>query len=189
MINRSVLVGRLTKDPELKYTPNGVAVAKFTLAVARQFSNQQGERDTDFINCVVWRKQAENTANYLKKGSLAGVEGRIETRHYDGQDGKRVYVTEVVADSVQFLEPKKDGQQPDGQQSQQNQSYNSNQSNQQQSYDQRQPVGAGSFGNGGQQQGSYSQQPTYQQYGQEPFNNGGFNHNGPLEVSDDDLPF
>jgi single-strand DNA-binding protein len=109
MINRVVLVGRLTAEPNLKYTPNGVAVATFTLAVNRAFSNEQGERDADFINCVVWRKPAENVANFLKKGSLAGVEGRIQTRNYDGQDGKKVYVTEVVADSVQFLEPKNNG--------------------------------------------------------------------------------
>src|SRR3954453_20178375 len=106
MINRVVLVGRLTKDPELRYTPSGIAVARFTLAVNRKFSNQQGEREADFINCVVWRKQAENTANFLRKGSLAGVEGRIQTGSFDGQDGKRVFMTEVVADSVQFLEPR-----------------------------------------------------------------------------------
>src|SRR5690606_36499841 len=94
-----------------RYTPSGAAVARFTLAVNRTFSNAQGERETDFINCTVWRKQAENAANFLKKGSLAGVEGRIQTGSYDGQDGKRVYTTEVVADSVQFLEPKNSGQQ------------------------------------------------------------------------------
>lgn len=104
MINKVVLVGRLTKEPDLKYTPNGVAVATFTIAVNRTFSNQQGDRDADFINCVVWRKPAENAANYLRKGSLAGVEGRIQSRSYEGQDGKKVYVTEVVADAVQFLE-------------------------------------------------------------------------------------
>ena len=106
MINRVVLVGRLTKDPELKYTPSGIAMARFTLAVNRTFTNQQGEKEADFINCLVWRKQAENTANYLKKGSLAGVEGRIQTGSYEGQDGKRVYTTDVVVDSVQFLEPR-----------------------------------------------------------------------------------
>lgn len=108
MLNRVVLVGRLTKDVELKYTPNGVPVATFTLAVNRAFTNQQGEREADFINVVIWRKPAENAANYLKKGSLAGIDGRIQTRNYDGQDGKRVYVTEVLADSVQFLEPKRE---------------------------------------------------------------------------------
>ncbi|TYR75566.1 single-stranded DNA-binding protein [Rossellomorea vietnamensis] len=106
MLNRVVLVGRLTKDPELKYTPNGVPVANFVLAVNRNFTNQQGEREADFINCQVWRKPAENVANFLKKGSLAGVDGRIQTRNFEGQDGKRVFMTEVVAESVQFLEPK-----------------------------------------------------------------------------------
>ena len=106
MINRVVLVGRLTKDPELKYTQSGIAVTRFTLAVNRTFTNQQGEREADFINCVTWRKQAENTANFLRKGSLAGIEGRIQTSNFDGQDGNRVFMTEVVADSVQFLEPR-----------------------------------------------------------------------------------
>ncbi|EKJ8908448.1 single-stranded DNA-binding protein [Listeria innocua] len=106
MMNRVVLVGRLTKDPELRYTPAGVAVATFTLAVNRTFTNQQGEREADFIQCVVWRKPAENSANFLKKGSMAGVDGRIQTRNYEDNDGKRVFVTEVVAESVQFLDPK-----------------------------------------------------------------------------------
>ncbi|HGM4064288.1 TPA: single-stranded DNA-binding protein, partial [Listeria monocytogenes] len=81
-------------------------VATFTLAVNRTFTNQQGEREADFINCVVWRKPAENVANFLKKGSMAGVDGRVQTRNYEGNDGKRVYVTEIVAESVQFLESK-----------------------------------------------------------------------------------
>lgn len=100
MTNRVVLVGRLTKDVDLKYTPSGVAMARFTLAANRTFTNQQGEKEAYFINCLVWRKQAENAANYLSKGSLAGVEGRIQTGSYEGQDGKRVYTTDVVADSV-----------------------------------------------------------------------------------------
>ena len=104
MLNRVVLVGRLTRDPDLRYTPNGVAVANFTLAVNRPFTNQQGNRDADFINCVVWRRPAENLANYMKKGNMVGVDGRLQTRRYEDQDGKMVYVTEVVADSVQFLE-------------------------------------------------------------------------------------
>lgn len=125
MINRVILVGRLTKDPDLRYTPNGVPVATFTLAVNRNFSNQQGERETDFLNCVVWRQQAENVANYLKKGNLAGVDGRIQTRNYEGQDGKRVYVTEILAESVQFLEPK--GSRSGGEGNQGNQSNRGNQ--------------------------------------------------------------
>ncbi|EAD3632817.1 single-stranded DNA-binding protein [Listeria monocytogenes] len=109
MMNRVVLVGRLTKDPDLRYTPAGVAIATFTLAVNRPFKNGQGEQEADFIQCVVWRKPAENVANFLKKGSLAGVDGRVQTRNYEGNDGKRVYVTEIVAESVQFLEPKHNG--------------------------------------------------------------------------------
>ncbi|HCJ1285197.1 TPA: single-stranded DNA-binding protein [Listeria innocua] len=109
MMNRVVLVGRLTKDPDLRYTPAGAAVATFTLAVNRPFKNGQGEQEADFIQCVVWRKPAENVANFLKKGSLAGVDGRVQTRNYEGNDGKRVYVTEIVAESVQFLESKQNG--------------------------------------------------------------------------------
>lgn len=107
MLNRVVLVGRLTKDIDLRYTSSNVAVAQFTIAVNRAFSNQNGERETDFVNCVAWRNQAENMSKYVKKGALIGVDGRIQTRHYDDKDGKRVYVTEVVAESVQFLESKK----------------------------------------------------------------------------------
>ena len=105
MINRVVLVGRLTKDPEYRTTPSGVSVATFTLAVNRTFTNAQ-EREADFINVVVFRRQAENVNNYLFKGSLAGVDGRIQSRSYENQEGRRIFVTEVVADSVQFLEPK-----------------------------------------------------------------------------------
>lgn len=109
MMNRVILVGRLTADPVLKYTPQGVAVTTFTLAVNRAFSNQEGERQADFINVVVWRKPAENVANFLNKGSLAGVDGRMQTRNYENNEGRRIYVTEIVAESVQFLDTKKDG--------------------------------------------------------------------------------
>lgn len=107
MINSVVLVGRLTKDPELKYTQSGIAVTRFTLAVNRTFTNAQGQREADFVNCVAWRKQAENLVNYLGKGSLAGVDGRIQTSSFDGKDGNRVFMTEVLVESVQFLESKK----------------------------------------------------------------------------------
>ncbi|EGQ1305926.1 single-stranded DNA-binding protein [Staphylococcus pseudintermedius] len=110
MLNRVVLVGRLTKDPDFRTTPSGVSVATFTLAVNRTFTNAQGEREADFINCVVFRKQAENVKNYLSKGSLAGVDGRLQSRSYENQEGRRVFVTEVVCDSVQFLEPKNNNQ-------------------------------------------------------------------------------
>ncbi|MCR1932621.1 single-stranded DNA-binding protein [Enterococcus gallinarum] len=107
MINNLTLVGRLTKDPDLKYTGNGTAVVTFTLAVNRNFTNQNGEREADFINCVIWRKPAETLANYAKKGVLIGVTGRIQTRSYDNQQGQKVYVTEVIADNFQLLESKK----------------------------------------------------------------------------------
>ncbi len=107
MLNRVVLVGRLTKDPEIRYTQSNTPIASFTIAVNRQFSNSAtGERDTDFIPVVVWRKQAENVKSFVHKGSLVAVDGRIQTRTYDDQNGVRKYVTEVVADNVSFLEPK-----------------------------------------------------------------------------------
>lgn len=106
MINRVVLVGRLTKDPEFRTTQSGVDVSTFTLAVNRNFKSKNGEQQADFINCVVFRKQAENVNNYLNKGSLAAIDGRLQSRSYENKEGQRVFVTEVVCDSVQFLEPK-----------------------------------------------------------------------------------
>ncbi|MFB2258694.1 single-stranded DNA-binding protein [Staphylococcus aureus] len=152
MLNRTVLVGRLTKDPELRSTPNGVNVGTFTLAVNRTFTNAQGEREADFINVVVFKKQAENVKNYLSKGSLAGVDGRLQTRSYDNKEGQRVFVTEVVADSVQFLEPKNSNQQQNNNYQQQNNAYNA---------------------------------PQNRQQSNNPFANA----NGPIEITDDDLPF
>ncbi len=175
MMNRVVLVGRLTKDPELRYTPNGVPVATFTLAVNRNFSNQQGEKEADFINCVVWRKPAENVANFLKKGSLAGVDGRVQTRNYEGQDGKRVYVTEIQAESVQFLEPRSSsaGERNEGGSYGNQRSYNNN--------------------NGFDNNNSYGQNPNqnqrsnnnYTRVDDDPFANDGKT----IDISDDDLPF
>ncbi|WP_444283229.1 single-stranded DNA-binding protein [Granulicatella adiacens] len=107
MINNVVVTGRLTRAVDLRYTSNGTAFASFMLAVDRPFRNQNGERETDFINCVMWRKPAENLANYTNKGSLIGVEGRIQTRNYEGGQGQRVYVTEVLAEKFTFLESAK----------------------------------------------------------------------------------
>lgn len=182
MINRVVLVGRLTKDPELRYTPAGAAVATFTLAVNRTYTNQQGDREADFINCVIWRRPAENVANFLKKGSLAGVEGRIQTRNYEGQDGKRVYVTEVQADSVQFLEPRSSGgnsggSYTDASQSQQGgDSYGAEQRNNNQDYP---------FGQQQQNQQRSNNNSGYSKMNEDPFANDG----KPIDISDDDLPF
>lgn len=102
-MNHVVLIGRLTADPELRYTPNGVAVANFRIAVDRPFSSTKGEREADFIPIVVWQKQAENCANYLKKGQMVAIEGRMQVRNYDTKDGQKRWVTEVYANNVQFL--------------------------------------------------------------------------------------
>ena len=173
MMNRVVLVGRLTKDPELRYTPNGVAVATFSLACDRPFSNQQGERETDFVNCVVWRKAAENVANFLKKGRLAGVDGRIQTRNYEGQDGKRVYVTEVLAESVQFLEPKSSSSGDKGGSSQYSEP----------------PREQSPYGNNNQNQrpnnnNNNNNNKNFTRVDEDPFA-----QNGQIDISDDDLPF
>src|SRR5579875_3202920 len=104
MLNRVILIGRLTQDPELRYTNSGTAVASFTLAVDRNRTNQNGERETDFINIVVWQKQAETVAQYLHKGRLAAVDGRLQIRSYENREGQRVRVAEVVAESVRFLD-------------------------------------------------------------------------------------
>lgn len=114
MLNRAILIGRLTRDPELRYTGNGVAVATFTLAVDRPFTNQQGEREADFIRIVVWRKLAEVCANNLGKGRLVAVEGRIQSRSYENQEGQRRQVVEVVGDNVRFLDWPKDQQNTGG---------------------------------------------------------------------------
>ena len=108
MINNVTLVGRMTRDAELRYTPQNQAVATFTLAVNRNFKNANGDREADFINCVIWRQQAENLANWAKKGALIAITGRIQTRNYENQQGQRVYVTEVVAETFQLLESPKD---------------------------------------------------------------------------------
>lgn len=107
MINNVTLVGRITKEPELRYTQQNKAFASFTLAVNRQFKNSNGEREADFINCVIWGKSAENLANWTHKGQLIGVTGSIQTRNYENQQGQKVYVTEVVADNFQMLESNK----------------------------------------------------------------------------------
>lgn len=107
-MNKVILIGRLTADPTLRYTQSGTGVATFTLAVNRRFSNQSGERETDFINCVAWSKSAEFVANYFKKGQEMALEGRLRVRSYDGNDGQRKWVTEVVVEQVEFVGGKKE---------------------------------------------------------------------------------
>jgi single-strand DNA-binding protein len=106
VINQVTLVGRLTRDPDLRYTPDGKAVSNITLAVNRHYKSASGEIEADFVHCILWGKTAENTSNYCKKGAVLGVTGRIQTRNYDNHEGKRVYVTEVVAEGVRFLSSK-----------------------------------------------------------------------------------
>lgn len=163
MINSTTLVGRLTKDPELRTTPSGVEVGNFTLAVNRTFTNQNGEREADFINCIVFRKQAVNVNQYLSKGKLAGIVGRLQTRSYENKEGQKVYVTEVVCENVQFLEPKDSQNDSNSYQNgtsyQKDNNYTQNNQNVQQ----------------GQNKAKYDQQNN-------PFNNGS-------DFDDTDLPF
>ncbi|MCS4488272.1 single-stranded DNA-binding protein [Streptococcus sciuri] len=162
MINNVVLVGRMTRDAELRYTPSNQAVATFTLAVNRNFKNHNGEREADFINIVIWRQQAENLANWAKKGALIGVTGRIQTRNYENQQGQRVYVTEVVADNFQILESRavREGNAGGYNGGLDNASSSSNYSNPSQST------------------------PNFARDSNAPFGN-----SSPLDISDDDLPF
>ena len=172
MINNVVLVGRLTRDPELRTTGNGNSVATFTLAVDRQFANTQGERGADFISCVIWRKSAENFCNFTSKGSLVGIDGRIQTRSYDNKDGQRVYVTEVVVDNFALLESRKDREARG-----QNGGYTPNTGN----------AGAPStnnFQNNGGSQNN-AQNNNQSNNAQDPFAGSG----DPIDISDDDLPF
>lgn len=165
-MNKVFLIGRLTRDPELRYTGNNTPVATFSLAVNRNFTNQSGEREADFINIVVWRKQAENVKNYLNQGSQVAIDGRIQTRSYDGNDGQKRYVTEVVADNVEFLGSK-------------NSSNNSTNTNA--------PTSNNTNNNAG---------PTPYDFGPEPEPKGTNVDSNPfadfgssIEISDDELPF
>lgn len=167
-MNKVFLIGRLTKDPELRYTSNQTAAASFTIAVNRTFANQNGEREADFINIVVWRKQAENVKNYLTKGSQVAIDGRIQTRTYDAQDGSKRYVTEVVADNVQFLDTK-GGARDNGS----TPAFNDNAS--------ATPFDFGGDSN----QNTAPAAPAMTNVSQDPFADFGSN----IEISDDDLPF
>lgn len=166
MLNRVILIGRLTKDPELRYTPAGVAVTQFTLAVDRQFSGSKEEREADFIPIVTWRQLAETCANYLRKGRLAAVEGRIQVRNYENNEGRRVYVTEIIADNVRFLESaNREG--GGGQGREEGSGGNPG-------------AGGGGYGGGNRSSGSRNSGNN-----SDPFADDG----RPIDISDDDLPF
>jgi single-strand DNA-binding protein len=161
LLNRVILIGRLTRDPELRYTPAGVAVTQFTLAVDRPFTSQGGEKEADFIPVVTWRQLAETCANYLRKGRLAAVEGRIQVRNYENNEGKRVYVTEVIADNVRFLESaNRDNSGGGGGQPMREEP---------------------SYGGGGRANNNNNSRSN----NQDPFSDDG----KPIDISDDDLPF
>lgn len=180
MLNKSILIGRLTKSPELRYTPSGVAVANFTLAIDRNFKNAQGERETDFIPCVAYRQLAEFVANYLDKGKMAAVDGRIQIRTYTAQDGQKRWVTEIIAENVHLLSPKSEGTGAQQGQAQPAQGYSQNQQGYQQNtsgYPQSPP-------------GSMPPPPSYQ--GQPPAHPTGSMPTSQLghEVNlDDEIPF
>ncbi|MGY3704464.1 single-stranded DNA-binding protein [Vagococcus martis] len=174
MINNVVLVGRLTRDPDLRYTSNGSAVATFNLAVNRNFTNQSGEREADFVNCVIWRKPAETLANYAKKGTLLGVVGRIQTRNYENQQGQRVYVTEVVCENFQLLESKN----ASSQRQQQSGGFDNNAGGFN-DFSQNNQNTQSSFG-----QSSSNDMPNFNRDNSNPFGN-----SSSIDISDDDLPF
>ena len=163
MINNVTLIGRATKDPDLRYTASGTAVATFTLAVNRNYKNQNGDREADFINCVIWRKPAETFANYVRKGTLVGIVGRIQTRFYENQQGQRVYVTEVIVESYQLLESRS---QAEAREQKQRTSTNQN------------PPMNNTVDNIGNHSSATNPMPN-----DDPFDG------NPINISDDDLPF
>jgi len=165
LLNRVILIGRLTRDPELRYTPNGVAITQFTLAVDRPFSNSQSEKEADFIPVVTWRQLAETCANYLRKGRLAAVEGRIQVRNYENNEGRKVYVTEVIADNVRFLESANRGEGGGGRDDFQG--------------------GSSGGGGGGNRYGGGGSNNQRGGGNADPFSDDG----KPIDISDDDLPF
>lgn len=190
MLNRAVLTGRLTRDPELRYTTSGTAVVSFTLAVDRQFRNQNGDRDADFINCVIWRKSAENFSNFTHKGSLVGVEGRIQTRNYENQQGNRVYVTEVVVDNFALLEPRQGGNNQGGQQYGGNQQSFGGQGQQPQFNNQPQSGNNAPQANSSANQGGFGGNNNQGQTNNNPFPpDNGDDGGQSIDLSDDELPF
>ena len=172
-MNTVQLVGRLTRDVELRFTSSGTAVGSFTIAVNRNFTNQQGEREADFISCVIWRKAAENLANFTRKGSLIAIDGRLQTRSYDNQQGQRVYVTEVVVNNFDLLESR--------------------------SVTEQRPVSSpntdhqadvyGAGGGGGYQSQPQMNQNNYNQSFSSSSTSPFMDEGHPIDISEDDLPF
>ncbi len=173
-MNKVILIGRLTRDPELRYTGSNTPVATFSLAVNRSFTNQNGEREADFINCVVWRKLAETVKNYLSQGSQVAVEGRIQTRNYDDQNGQRRYVTEVVVENIDFVGTKRDNSQSSNQPNFNSQPVPSNFNSQPSTTDATTPYDF-----------SATSASTGTNVSSDPYTEFGSN----IEINDDELPF
>lgn len=182
MINNTTLVGRLTKTPELKYTGSGIAVTNITLAVERNFTNAQGERETDFINCVAWRGTAETLSNFAVKGSLIGVTGSIQTRNYQNNEGRTIYTTEILVDNFQMLESKSvtDNRRNQAGGGQETNNYENTQSKNSNNYS----------------KSNQSQKSNKNKSNENPFADINFDSENPFEsnddvtdISDDDLPF
>ena len=173
-MNKVILIGRLTRDPELRYTGSNTPVATFSLAVNRSFTNQNGEREADFINCVVWRKLAETVKNYLSQGSQVAVEGRIQTRNYDDQNGQRRYVTEVVVENIDFVGTKRDNSQSSNQPNFNSQPVPSNFNNQPSTTDATTPY---DFSDTSASTGTNVSSDPYTEFGSN------------IEINDDELPF
>ncbi|WP_373738286.1 single-stranded DNA-binding protein [Jeotgalibaca porci] len=174
MINNVVLTGRLTKEIDLRYTQTGTAIGSFNLAVDRQFKKQDGERETDFVSCIIWRKAAENLANFTRKGSLIGIQGRIQTRNYENQQGVRVYVTEVVIENFTLLESREVTESRPRQGNQDSKHYQqNNQTNQQPQQS--------NLNNSNQRNNNFNDYESKE----DPFLSSGQS----IDISDDDLPF
>lgn len=191
MINNVVLVGRLTRDVDLRYTQSGVPVANFSVAVERNFRDANGERQTDFINCVMWRKAAENFAKYTRKGSLVGLEGSIQTRNYENQQGNRVYVTEVLVDNFSFLESKSVTEsRPQGDNNYGGSYSSSNNNDPFANYGNAGNSSSYNNNNGGQ---SFNNNDDFGFGGDDPFPSSNGNNSQPFDssddIADDDLPF
>lgn len=188
MINRVVLVGRLTRDVELRYTGSGDAVASFTIAVERNFTNRAGEREADFISCVIWRKAAENFANFTGKGAMVGIEGRLQTRNYDNNQGQKVYVTEVVVDNFQLLETRAQSEARRSQNGTSPAANNVSAAPQQNQNNFKIPAQqANPFDSQFNNQSQSSSANSNQSSAASPFNTDAGNDS--LDISDDDLPF
>ena len=184
-MNKVILIGNLAQDPELKTTTNGISVATFTVAVNHTYTSANGERGVDFIRCVGFRKQAENIGRYIKKGSKVAVEGKISTRSYEAQDGSKRYMTEVIADSVQFLDSRGSNNEQSSNYNNNSTGYNQNQNNQNQQPAMNSGRNQGGYNNSNSMNTPYGNQNNNTQQKKDDF----FDNQANIDISEDDLPF